>query len=235
MATKSRGRSLRRTALHQEIALRLRDMIEDGELPPGSRVPELKLCDTFEISRTPLREALKVLVSEGLVVHIPNRGFRVSAVEPHEIQEVFEVMGALEELAGQLICQRASDADIKKLEQMHEEMTRYHHQGKRTAYFHLNQSIHQTIVECAGNELLIATYASFSTRISRARSLANYSQLRWDESLAEHERFMTALRQRDGALMGRLLREHNTHTGATVLRELEQYVAAEQKTASAQA
>ena len=229
MTTKQQGRSLRRTALHQEIALRLRDMIENGELPPGSRVPELELCDTFEISRTPLREALKVLVSEGLVLHIPNRGFRVSTIEPREIQDVFEVMGALEYLAGQLICQRAADSEIKKLAQMHEEMAHYHHLGKRTAYFHLNQSIHQSIVEYARNELLTVTYASLSTRINRARSLANYSQLRWDESLEEHHKFMAALQQRNGELMGRLLREHNAHTGAVVLRELEQLTAAEHK------
>lgn len=221
MANTYTGRSLRRTSLHQEIALRLRDMIQDGELAPGSRVPEPALCDTFEISRTPLREALKVLVSEGLVVHIPNRGFRVSEVEPQDIEAVFEVLGALEELAGRLVCQRATTADIEKLEQMHTEMTDCYQQGKRTAYFHLNQAIHRLIVEYSANEVLTQTYANFSTRINRARSLANYNQLRWHESWQEHEHFMAALRQRDGEQMGRLLREHNSNTGATVLHALQ--------------
>lgn len=233
MATNRPERSLRRTSLHEEIASRLRDMIQDGELPPGSRVPEVALCNTFEISRTPLREALKVLVSEGLVVHIPNRGFRISTVEPREIEAVFELMGALEELAGQLVCERASDAEIQKLEQMHAEMTRYHHQGKRGLYFRLNQDIHQYIVECTANPVLAVTYDSFSTRILRARSLANYSQLRWDESWQEHEQFMAALRQRDAALMGRLLRQHNANTGATVLRELQQLSLAEKQVSGA--
>lgn len=216
------GRSLRRVSLHHEIALRLRDMIQDGELPPGSRVPELELCDSFEISRTPLREALKVLVSEGLVVHVPNRGFRVTTVEPEEIGAVFEVMGSLEELAGRLVCERASDTAIQKLERLHAKMTRYHHEGKRTLYFRLNQEIHQSIVDNTGNAVLAATYASLGTRIARARSLANYSQLRWDESWQEHEHFMAALRQRDGDRIGHLLRQHSAKTAEVVLKALRE-------------
>ncbi len=218
--SRPRTRSLRRTTLHHEIALRLRDMIQDGELPPGSRVPELELCETFEISRTPLREALKVLVAEGLVVHVPNRGFRVAAVDAEEIAAMFELMGALEELSGQLVCTRAGDAEIERLQRMHQDMVRYHQQGKRALYFRLNQEIHQTLVDGTANPVLASTYASLSTRIGRFRSLANFSQLRWDESLQEHEQFMQALEQRDGPRLGRLLREHSDNTAEVVLKAL---------------
>ena len=168
-----------------------------------------------------MREALKVLASEGLVVHVPNRGFRVSSVDPQEIEAIFELMGALEELAGRLVCERASDDDIQELEHMHKKMARYHHQGQHTLYFQINQDIHRFIIDHTANPALSTTYASFSTRIARARSLANYSQLRWDESLAEHEQLMAALSRRDATLMSRLLREHNDNTAKEVLRELK--------------
>jgi DNA-binding GntR family transcriptional regulator len=231
-AGKPRDRLLRRTTLHNEIALRLRDMIQDGELPPGSRIPELELCETFGISRTPLREALKVLVAEGLVVHVPNRGFRVAAVEADEIAAMFELMGALEELAGQLFCTRATDTEIERLLRMHQDMARFHRQGKRAPYFRLNQEIHQGLVDCTANPVLASTYASLATLIARARSLANFSQLRWDESLREHEQFMQALEQRDGPRLGRQLREHSDNTAAVVLKALRELEAGENQQSS---
>lgn len=217
---KSSHRLVQRTTLHHEIALRLRDMIQDGELPPGSRIPELDLCETFGISRTPLREALKVLVAEGLAVHVPNRGFRVADVEADEIAFIFELIGALEELIGQLFCQRATDADVERLLRMHQDMVHHHRQGRRTAYFRLNQEIHRALVDCTGNPVLVHTYAGFNVRIIRVRSLANFTQMRWNESLQEHEAFMKPLEQRDGTRLGQLLREHSDHTAAGVIEAL---------------
>src|ERR1700738_2048711 len=93
-----------RISLHDETVSRLRAMILEGELLPGSRIAERELCDRFGISRTPLREALKVLAAEGLVELLPHRGARVSRLSDHELRDAFEIVSALEALAGELAC-----------------------------------------------------------------------------------------------------------------------------------
>ncbi len=213
-------RAIQRQSLHEEIAERLRAMIQDGELPPGSRVQELELAESFGISRTPLREALKVLTSEGLVEHRPNRGFSVARVEVDEIAAIFEVLGALETLTGQLVCERADEAQLERIEKLHRQLAELHRQHKRAQYFRVNQDIHLALAEATGNPTLLSTYAGMLGKIVRARSLANAEPFRWDESLTEHEAFMEALRARDGALFGQRLREHNAHTAAEVLKAL---------------
>ena len=142
-----------RLSLHDEVVARLRDMILDGELPPGEWIAEMKLCNDLSISRTPLREALKVLASENLITLLPNRGAVVTDIRVEEIVELFEIMDALEALVGRLAVERASDADIAALQAMHKTMVGYHDSGNRAAYFDLNQAIHQRIADLTGKRL----------------------------------------------------------------------------------
>src|ERR1700719_1570506 len=103
-------------SLHDEIRARLRDHIVEGSIPDGGRVPERQLCEMLGISRTPLREALKVLAAEGLVELLPNRGARVRALSEQDLAELFDVMSGLESLAGRLACENITDAEIAEIE-----------------------------------------------------------------------------------------------------------------------
>ncbi len=197
-----------RATLHEEIVGRLRDMIFDGELAEDSRVPERQLCGQFGISRTPLREALKVLANEGLITLLPNRGARVSRLTPDQIDELFPVIGALEALSGELACLHISDEGVAEVRALHYQMALHHARGERAAYFRLNQEIHEKIMQHAANPTLLQVYRSLAGRIRRARYMANANRDRWDKAVVEHERMLDALERRDGAGLAALLRDH---------------------------
>lgn len=209
-------RSIERRSLHREVADQIRDMIVAGELPPGERVNEGGLCDQFGISRTPLREALKVLASEGLVELRPNRGTRVTAITPEEVGELFEVVSGIERLAGELATLRMSDRELERLKALHEKMERHYEAGEKQEYFRLNQQIHNTVVSLAGNSVLETTHASLMVRVRRARYMAIQSPERWHESVQEHRAILEALEARDSARAGELIRSHVRRTGETV-------------------
>ena len=215
-----------RGGLHYVIVAQLRAMILDGDLRPGQRLPELQLCKALGVSRTPLREAFKLLASEGLIELRLNRGGVVAAIDPDDIAAVFEVMGGLEHLAGGLVCERVSNADIAELERAHARLVSLHRKGDRAGYFRLNQEIHDRIIALARNDALLATYRGFSGKIRRARAQANYDSLRWSESVREHESIMNALRARRSDLLAERLSEHNRRTGEVVIRQLRRLAAA---------
>ncbi|HET7635055.1 MAG TPA: GntR family transcriptional regulator [Burkholderiales bacterium] len=197
-----------RPSLHEELVNRLRDLIVEGELPPGTRLNERVLCERFGVSRTPLREAVKVMASEDLVELLPNRGAVVTALTEADMRYLFEVMGALEALAGELACRRIDDAALAEIRALHYQMLLHHTRGELPEYFKCNQQIHEKIVAAAGNPVLVATYRSLSGRIRRARYMANLSQERWDHAVHEHEQILEALTAHDGARLRDLLQRH---------------------------
>jgi len=209
-STQAEPRSLivRRSLLHEETVHRLRDLIVAGDLKAGERVPERVLCERFGVSRTPLREALKVLASEGLIELLPNRGARVAKLTIEDIDEMFPVMAALEALAGELACIRISDEGIAEIRALHYQMALHHTRRELDDYFRLNQKIHEKILEAAGNPTLSNIYRGLSGRIRRARYLANISRARWDKAMAEHEQILDALTRRDGTALAHILRQH---------------------------
>ncbi|HVB48488.1 MAG TPA: GntR family transcriptional regulator, partial [Burkholderiales bacterium] len=140
-----------RRPLHEEVVDQLRDLIVQGTLVPGARLNERVLCGRFGISRTPLREAIKLLANEGLVELLPNRGAIVASIQPERLAETLAVMGALESLGGELACRNASDAQISEIRALHYEMLAHHARGDLAAYFKYNQQIHLKLVEAAGN------------------------------------------------------------------------------------
>ncbi|CAN7384426.1 GntR family transcriptional regulator [Bosea sp. LjRoot90] len=197
-------------SLHEGLLVALRDFIVEGNLADGVRVPERALCERFNISRTPLREALKVLAAEGLIELLPNRGARVRELSPEDVRELFDVMGGLEALAGRLACERISEAEFAEIERMHHDMYRFYLRRDMHGYFHCNQAIHQLIVEAAGNATLAATYASLAGRIRRVRYSANLAKDRdrWGEAMREHEAILDALRRRAGSELSDILFLH---------------------------
>lgn len=194
--------------LHDGLLQRLRQMIVEGDLACGTRIPERVLCERFKISRTPLREALKVLAWEGFIDLTPNRGATVSRVTIEEIDEVFPVMGAIEALSGEFACKNITDDQFAEIRAFHYQMVLHFQRGELPEYFRLNQAIHGKIVEAAGNATLANIYRALGGRIRRARYMANMTKARWAEAMEEHELILQALEDRNGAGLADILNEH---------------------------
>src|SRR5215212_6767162 len=140
-------RRIERRPLHEEVIDQLRDRIVQGELAPGARLNERVLCAQLGISRTPLREAIKMLATEGLVELVPNRGAIVTPLKAATIADTLTVMGSLESLAGELACRNAGASEIAEIRALHFEMLAHHARGELAGYFKYNQLIHLKIIE----------------------------------------------------------------------------------------
>ncbi len=203
-------------SLHDELVEGLRALIVESTLEPGARVPERELCERFSVSRTPLREALKVLASEGLLELLPHRGAQVTRLTAADLDEMFPVMGALEALAGELACARITEPELAEIRALHYQMVLHATRGELSEYFRLNQRIHEAIMEAARNPTLARLYRGLAGRVRRARYLANMSKPRWDQAVAEHEAILAALEKRDGAALGVVLKAHLRNKCETV-------------------
>lgn len=203
-----------------EICARLRIMIDEGELAPGARIDEKELCVAFDVSKTPLREALKVLVSEGAVTHRQYIGYRVASIDLDDLEATFEMLHGLEAMAGELVRQRIGAAEVQAIIAKHRRMVECHEAGKRAEYFRLNQEIHQMIVDASANPVLSAIYASLMSKVHRARGVANADTLRWAESMSEHELILSALTDPAHERLPEILREHSQNTAREVMAVL---------------
>lgn len=202
------SRTLARTTLPQNAAERLRQMILEGELVPGERLNERALGERLGISRTPLREALRMLASESLVRVEPNRGAIVAPIDRRDIENTFEVLAALEGLAGELAAMRITPAELAEIKALHFEMRAHHARGDRAAYFSANQAIHARIARAGGNDVLGETFERLNARVKRVRYAANLSRPRWDKAIVEYESIIAALDARDGPALRAILEAH---------------------------
>lgn len=210
-----------RRPLHEEATDRLRDLIVQGRLAAGTRLNERLLTGQFGLSRTPLREAFKVLATEGLVELLPNRGAIVSQMDLVRLADCLAVMGALEALAGEFACRNATDGQIGEIRSLHHEMLANHARGDLAGYFKFNQAIHLKIVKYSGNNVLYNTYRQLNANVRRARYMANLSRERWDAAVREHGEILDALAARDVARIKSLLADHLAHKLSSVLAELQ--------------
>lgn len=201
-------RKRRRGTLHRRTVNRLRDMIFEGDIKPGERVTEIALSERLGVSRTPLREAVRVLAGEGLLEPLPKRGARVARLTAERIDELFPVMGALEALAGELACRHITDKEIAAIRDLHRQMAAHHARRELDPYFRLNQRIHESIMLATRNPTLFRIYLGLAGRVRHARKAANISQTRWDEAMDEHARILAALERRDGDELAQLLKRH---------------------------
>jgi DNA-binding GntR family transcriptional regulator len=211
----------RQRPLHEEVIDRLRDMIVEGDLGVGERLNDAKLAEILNVSRTPIREAVKLLASEGLVDLLPGRGARVAGLSLESIGELFEVIAGLERHACELAAVRMSARDLDKLRRLHERMAAHHRAGERRDYFKLNSEIHLAIVLASRNAILQATHAALMVKARRGRHTALASHERWVEAMAEHDRLMGALAARDGRRAGEIMLQHDRRTGEVVRQMLE--------------
>jgi DNA-binding GntR family transcriptional regulator len=195
--------------LHRTLLDSLRALINQGDLAPGSRVPERALCQKFAVSRTPLREALKVLAAESLVQLLPNRGARVASLDDTKLGHLFEVIGMLESEGGRLAAARIGAAALAEIKGMHYQMHAHFLRQELPEYFGLNQAIHEAILSAADNPVLMTMYVGLSGRITRARYMANKMRPdRWQQAMDEHEAILSALCDRDGERLAGLLVRH---------------------------
>lgn len=197
-----------RPSLHDQIVGRIRDMIIEGVLPSGARIHEGQLGAQLGVSRTPLREALKYLASEGLLDLVPGRGAVVKRFTAKEVQDMLSVLGLLEAEAGRLACADASDAGIREVRDLHDRMLVHYGRRERLEYFKLNQAIHSAILRLSGNGALATVHGILQSRMKRIRFIGNGSEERWAAAVADHEEMVAALEARDPQRLAAILSAH---------------------------
>ena len=217
-----------RQSLHAELVDRLRDLLVADVFKPGTKIPEADLCKDFAVSRTPMREALKVLASEGLVHLLPNRGAWVAEIDIDDLEAGFPVLAALEALAGELACARISDAEITRIRTHHYDMLRHYENRNQTGYFMENQAIHAAIMDAAANPVLSQQHASLAARMRTGRFKANLDPKRWAQAISEHVEMLKSIEARDGQRLARVLKAHFKNK----LRSLKQNHASETQSLS---
>ena len=206
-------------SLHQEVASTLREQISSGILAPGSFLDEVALCERLEISRTPLREALKVLTSEGLLRHEPRRGCFVNEVTEQDLDDIFPVIALLEGRCAYEAARNATDADLTELGTLHERLNGHAQAGRITDYYATNYIIHEAIIQLANNRWLAQAIADLRKILKLARLQQLHAPGRLAQSLSEHMKVFAALKSRDSEGAEAAMRTHLTRQ-RDALREI---------------
>jgi DNA-binding GntR family transcriptional regulator len=197
-------------SLHDEVAAQLRDRIFAGELMPGTFLDEARLAEQLQISRTPLREALKVLTAEGLVRHEPRRGCFVNEVTEQDLDEIFPVLALLEGRCAREAAANASDADLLELEALHDKLNRHAKTKRINDYYAANFAIHEAIITLANNRWLALVISDLRKIVKLARLQQLHAPGRLDQSLSEHMALFAALKARDPDGAEAAMRTHLT-------------------------
>lgn len=195
-------------ALYMQVADRLREQIYNHDLAPGDAIDEMALCERFGISRTPLREALKVLSSEGLIELIPRRGSFVRSMDIEELNELFPVMAVLEGLCAREAVDNCKERDLQQLEAMHAKLEEFVKQGNIDAYYEQNFVFHQAVQDLSGNKWLQRIIGDLRKVLRLARHMQLTIPGRLEESLEEHWLIMQAFRQHDAELADKTMQNH---------------------------
>ncbi len=206
-------------SLHEQVADKLRQQIFGGLLAPGSFVDEVALCERLEISRTPLREALKVLTAEGLVRHEPRRGCFVNEVTEQDLDEIFPVIALLEGRCAHEAALHASDADLVALEALHDKLQKAARSKRIVDYYETNYAIHEAIITLANSRWLAQVIGDLRKILKLARLQQLHAPGRLEQSLSEHMAVYAALKARDGEGAEAAMRTHLTRQ-REALREL---------------
>ena len=206
-------------SMHDEVAAQLRERIFAGELVPGMFLDEVRLAEQMKISRTPLREALKVLTAEGLVRHEPRRGCFVNEVTEQDLDEIFPVIALLEGRCAFEAAQHATDGDLAALEDLHDKLSRHAKAKRINEYYATNFAIHEAIIALAGNRWLAGVIGDLRKIVKLARLQQLHAPGRLEQSLSEHLAVFAALKARDPEGAEAAMRTHLTRQ-RSALREL---------------
>jgi DNA-binding GntR family transcriptional regulator len=205
-----------RLALHEQVAARLRTWLVEGRIPPGAKLHERTLCEQLRVSRTPLREAIKLLASEGLVDLVPHRGAVAVRLNEADVLQTFEVLAGLEGMSGELAAQRIGEQELAEVRALHFEMLACHARQDL-----LNALIHSAINRAAANPVLAETYGRINARVQSLRFRTNQDAAKWKRAVREHELMLEALQARDAAALRQVLVAHLDHKRDTVIALLK--------------
>lgn len=212
--------SIPRAALHEQVAHRLRQMLVENRIAPGAKLNERELSEVLKVSRTPLREAIKMLAAEGLVELLPNRGAIAVELSETDVLNTFEVMAGLEAQSGELAAGRITDAELDEIKAMHYEMLAAWTRRDLPAYYRLNAAIHRAINTAAKNPVLTATYDQVNARLQALRFRSNQDGEKWNAAVKEHEAMIDALSRRDAPAMRAVLLAHLQNKRDVVMEQL---------------
>lgn len=211
-----------RAALHEQVAHRLRQMLVEGRIAPGAKLNERELSELLNVSRTPLREAIKMLAAEGLVELLPNRGAIAVALTEADVLNTFEVMAGLEAQSGELAAQRITPQELAEIQAMHFEMMAAYTRKDLSAYYTINSRIHNAINAAAKNPVLAQVYTQVNARLQALRFRSNQDGEKWKRAVKEHEKMIDALAAHDAAAMRDVLLAHLRNKRDVVLEQLRE-------------
>lgn len=214
--------SVPRVVLHEQVAATLRQMLVEGLIAPGGKLNERELCEELNISRTPLREAIKMLAVEGLVELLPNRGSVAIELSAADVRHTFEVMAGLEGLSGELAAQRITESELDEIKALHYEMMAAYTRRDLSAYYQLNAAIHRAINQAAKNPVLTATYNQVNARLQALRFRSNQDGEKWQHAVDEHAAMIDALSARDPEALRHVLMSHLSNKKMVVMSQLNQ-------------
>jgi DNA-binding GntR family transcriptional regulator len=209
-----------RAALHEQVVQRLRQMLVEGRIAPGAKLNERELSEQLNVSRTPLREAIKMLAAEGLVELLTNRGAVAVSLTQEDILHTFEVMAGLEAQAGELAAERITGQELAEIQAMHFEMMAAYTRRDLSTYYTLNSRIHSAISTAARNPVLAQVYQQVNARLQALRFRSNQDGEKWKNAMQDHEKMIAALAAHDGAAMRAVLLSHLRNKREVVLEQL---------------
>ncbi len=212
--------SIPRAALHEQAAHRLRQMLVENRIAPGAKLNERELAQVLQVSRTPLREAIKMLAAEGLVELLPNRGAIAVSLSEADVLNTFEVMAGLEAMSGELAAQRITEAELAEIRAMHYEMMGAYTRSDLSGYYSINAQIHRAINAAARNPVLTVTYNQVNARLQALRFRSNQDGSKWKRAVKEHEQMVDALSARDPVAMRAVLTTHLHNKRDAVIDQL---------------
>ncbi len=211
------GLPLPRPVLHQEVAVRLRQRIVEGLIAPGAKLNERELSEDLRVSRTPLREAIRMLAAEGLVELLPNRGAVAAQMQAQEVADTFDVIAGLEGLSGEWAAARVSVEEIEEIRALNYEMLAAYTRRDLPTYYRINARIHEGINLAARNPVLTQTYRTVNARLQALRFRSNFDERKWKLAVEEHAAMVDRLAARDAVGLRDVLVAHLNHKRDVVL------------------
>lgn len=214
--------SIPRASLHEQVAQRLRQMLVEGRIAPGAKLNERELSELLNVSRTPLREAIKMLAAEGLVELLPNRGAIAVSLSEEDVLNTFEVMAGLEGMAGELAAARITAEELAEIQAMQFELMAAYTRRDLSTYYAVNARIHSAISAAAKNPVLATVYTQVNSRLQALRFRSNQDGEKWKRAVKEHEKMIEALAAHDGKAMREILQQHLRNKRDVVLELLKE-------------
>ena len=194
--------------LPEAIFQKLRSLLVEGKIAPGSKLNERELAESLHVSRTPIREAIRRLAAEGLVELITNRGAIALQLSLEDVIHTFDVIAQLEGFSGELAANNINDAALSELEALQYEMMASYARRDLSSYYKLNLRIHHLINQAANNPILSRLFSQVNARIEALRFRSNQDGVKWEKAVEEHQEMLDALKARDSARMRKIMIQH---------------------------